>query len=151
MKAATFTFACPNCDQRLEAESDMEGTTIDCPACKKAILIPTRSPAPKTKKRKPLPVPVVLPPGVPEREPYEGKATLKQKAKLWHMGYHDQSVIDSLGKNKPVPSLTLCKDRETGAVVWSSPSSSLLQVVSYLSHASGSNPHCTRERKECQS
>jgi hypothetical protein len=37
---------------------------------------------------------------IPELEPYEGKATLKQKAKIWHLGYQDQSVIDTLGKKQ---------------------------------------------------
>jgi hypothetical protein len=37
---------------------------------------------------------------LPEKQPYEGKATMKQKQKLWEMGYQDQTVIDSLGKRQ---------------------------------------------------
>jgi hypothetical protein len=35
---------------------------------------------------------------IPPRQPYEGKATLKQKDLLWQMGFKDQDVLDSLGK-----------------------------------------------------
>jgi hypothetical protein len=35
---------------------------------------------------------------LPARQPYEGKATLKQRDLIWHLGFRDQAVIDSLGK-----------------------------------------------------
>jgi hypothetical protein len=35
---------------------------------------------------------------LPTRQPYEGKATLKQKDLIWSLGFRDQAVIDSLGK-----------------------------------------------------
>jgi len=35
---------------------------------------------------------------LPARQPYEGKATLKQKDLIWSLGIKDQAVIDSLGK-----------------------------------------------------
>ncbi len=35
---------------------------------------------------------------LPARQPYEGKATLKQKDLIWSLGFKDQAVIDSLGK-----------------------------------------------------
>lgn len=37
---------------------------------------------------------------IPPREPYEGKATLRQKQKLWDLGYREQDVIDQLGKRQ---------------------------------------------------
>jgi len=37
---------------------------------------------------------------IPDKEPYEGKATLKQKQRIWELGYRDQSVIDNLGKRQ---------------------------------------------------
>lgn len=40
-----INFSCPHCSQSLEAESDMAGQMIDCPACQKTISIPTPQPA----------------------------------------------------------------------------------------------------------
>lgn len=37
---------------------------------------------------------------LPEKEPYEGKATQKQKQKIWSLGYQDTAVIDGLGKKQ---------------------------------------------------
>ena len=37
---------------------------------------------------------------LPDKDPYEGKATQKQKQKIWELGFRDQSVIDSLGKRQ---------------------------------------------------
>lgn len=37
---------------------------------------------------------------IPDREPYEGKATQKQKQLIWELGYRDQAVIDVLGKKQ---------------------------------------------------
>jgi hypothetical protein len=34
----------------------------------------------------------------PARQPYEGKAPLKQKDLIWSLGLKDRAVIDSLGK-----------------------------------------------------
>jgi DNA-directed RNA polymerase subunit RPC12/RpoP len=36
-----ITFTCPHCSQSLEAESDMVGQMIECPACQKTIPIPS--------------------------------------------------------------------------------------------------------------
>ena len=35
---------------------------------------------------------------LPARQPYEGRATLKQKDYIWSLGFKDRAVIDSLGK-----------------------------------------------------
>jgi hypothetical protein len=35
---------------------------------------------------------------IPDRKPYEGKASRKQKSFIWEMGYRDTNVIDNLGK-----------------------------------------------------
>lgn len=35
---------------------------------------------------------------IPEKQPYEGKATQKQKQKVWELGFAEQEVIDDLGK-----------------------------------------------------
>jgi hypothetical protein len=40
--------------------------------------------------------PIVL----PEKQPYEGRATQKQKQKLWDLGYREQQVIDRSGKRQ---------------------------------------------------
>src|SRR5688572_24745968 len=34
------TFACPSCKQQLQADSNMAGSTIECPACHVPIVIP---------------------------------------------------------------------------------------------------------------
>jgi hypothetical protein len=38
-------FTCPNCKQQLEAEANMAGTSIHCPACQASIIIPAADPA----------------------------------------------------------------------------------------------------------
>ena len=40
---ATIKFACPNCTQKLEIESDAAGQIIECPACKSDVCIPSQS------------------------------------------------------------------------------------------------------------
>ena len=40
-----LTFNCPNCHQQLEADSQMSGTSIACPACNKTIVVPEANPA----------------------------------------------------------------------------------------------------------
>ena len=37
---------------------------------------------------------------IPEKEPFEGKATQKQKQKIWELGYKDEAVIAALGKKQ---------------------------------------------------
>ena len=37
---------------------------------------------------------------VPEKQPYEGKATQKQKQKLWDLGLRNTKTIDELGKRQ---------------------------------------------------
>lgn len=46
-----ISFACPHCDQHLEAPEDMAGTEIACPACSGVITVPT----PPEKKKWNLP------------------------------------------------------------------------------------------------
>jgi len=38
-------FVCPSCKQQLEADSNMAGSTITCPACQAPIIIPAPDPA----------------------------------------------------------------------------------------------------------
>lgn len=38
-------FVCPSCKQQLEAEANMAGSTITCPACQAPIVIPAADPA----------------------------------------------------------------------------------------------------------
>ena len=38
-------FTCPTCKQQLEADSNMAGSTITCPACQAPIIIPAADPA----------------------------------------------------------------------------------------------------------
>ena len=40
-----FKFKCPHCEQSLEAPEDMLGETIECPACRGSIQLPTPEPA----------------------------------------------------------------------------------------------------------
>jgi len=47
-----FKFSCPHCQQSLEAESDMAGQNLECPACNKAITVPA-PPAPKQEEKTP--------------------------------------------------------------------------------------------------
>lgn len=44
--------------------------------------------------------PTVRGPRIPPKEPYEGKATQKQKQRLWELGFREKKVIDSLGKKQ---------------------------------------------------
>jgi hypothetical protein len=37
---------------------------------------------------------------VSEKQPYEGKATQKQKQLIWELGFDDQDIIDELGKKQ---------------------------------------------------
>ena len=37
---------------------------------------------------------------IPDKEPYEGKATMKQKKRIWDLGYKDQKIINDLGKQQ---------------------------------------------------
>jgi len=37
---------------------------------------------------------------LPDRKPYEGKATRKQKNLLWSMGIEDEEYLDTLGKEQ---------------------------------------------------
>ena len=37
---ANFTFNCPECDQPLEAQDEWRGLTVECPKCKKEIIVP---------------------------------------------------------------------------------------------------------------
>lgn len=120
---------CPHCQQHLDAPSTVAGQTIKCPACSGAFTVPVpvaavREPL-KTKKKtqatsadvddddgseafNPPPIPTEAKPkdififkyDLPEREPYEGKATMKQKQYLWDMGFREQNVIDELGKKQ---------------------------------------------------
>src|SRR2546421_2924159 len=38
-------FTCPTCKQQLEADANMAGSTITCPACQSPIVIPAADPA----------------------------------------------------------------------------------------------------------
>jgi DNA-directed RNA polymerase subunit M/transcription elongation factor TFIIS len=37
---ADISFACPNCNQVLEAPADMAGEVVECPACRQQIAVP---------------------------------------------------------------------------------------------------------------
>lgn len=37
---------------------------------------------------------------IPPKHPYEGKATLRQKHKIWDLGYREKTIIDNLGKQQ---------------------------------------------------
>lgn len=37
---------------------------------------------------------------IPPKQPYEGKATQRQKQKLWDLGFRDKEIIDALGKRQ---------------------------------------------------
>lgn len=49
---------------------------------------------------------------LPVRQPYEGRATLKQKDLIWSLGFKDQAVIDSLGKWQASALIDQLKARE---------------------------------------
>lgn len=59
-----FTFTCPHCEQRLEAESDMAGMELDCPTCGQTITVPSPTPTPVisvVEKPNLMPVPEMTP------------------------------------------------------------------------------------------
>lgn len=37
---------------------------------------------------------------IPDKEPYEGKATMRQKKRIWQLGYKNQEIINTLGKQQ---------------------------------------------------
>jgi hypothetical protein len=37
---------------------------------------------------------------IPDKKPYEGKATMRQKKRIWDLGYKDQKIINDLGKQQ---------------------------------------------------
>ncbi|MBM3859373.1 MAG: hypothetical protein FJ395_06950 [Verrucomicrobia bacterium] len=51
-------FACPYCNQHIEADDDMAGETIHCPFCQRQITIPAQSTLPPK-----MPTPEPAPPG----------------------------------------------------------------------------------------
>lgn len=94
-KKSTVAFRCPECHREVEAPADWAGNQAECPACGKAVKVPESRPA------------VVQAIGlitctakIPERQPFEGKATQKQKQKLWDLGVRDIEAIDQLGKRQ---------------------------------------------------
>ena len=46
---------------------------------------------------------------IPEKHPYEGKASLKQKRLLWDYGFRDQAILDNLGKVQASAMITQIK------------------------------------------
>lgn len=60
---SNFTFECPHCKQHLEADDSMSGQSVDCPACNKTLVVPTRqrqpTPKPPSMQRRPAPPPTV--------------------------------------------------------------------------------------------
>lgn len=37
---------------------------------------------------------------IPDKEPFEGKATQRQKQRIWELGYQDEDMIKQLGKKQ---------------------------------------------------
>lgn len=83
---------------------------------------------------------------IPEKEPYEGKATQKQKQKLWELGIQDRDIIDNLGKKQA--SYLIGRSLQTHRDRGNSQSSSRMVVfgfvilaaaVLFLFHIRGSN------------
>lgn len=37
---------------------------------------------------------------IPDKQPFEGKATQKQKQLIWDLGYRDEEIISNLGKKQ---------------------------------------------------
>lgn len=62
---ASIRFNCPHCSQSLEAEDDMAGMSLDCPACSKHISVPTvtspSTPSPPEAHTPAAPPPVAVP------------------------------------------------------------------------------------------
>lgn len=67
---------------------------------------------------------------IPEKEPYEGKATQKQKQKLWELGIRDREVIDDLGKKQA--SYLIGKALQTHTDLSKSHSSRNLVILGFL-------------------
>jgi hypothetical protein len=85
---------------RLLAEQDLDSPAVPLPDT-------TRSARDHDVKLKnaiaghePKPGQTIYDVSLPPRQPYEGRATLKQKDYLWGLGLKDQYVIDSLGKRQ---------------------------------------------------
>lgn len=60
---------------------------------------------------------------IPDKEPFEGKATQKQKQYLWDLGYQDEETIAELGKKQASAIIDQLKrahertDKMTGGIV----------------------------------
>jgi DNA-directed RNA polymerase subunit RPC12/RpoP len=83
-------FTCPACGHQFEFQKNQENT---CPSCGAKVKV-------LDDDRKENKINIELTFRIPEKEPYEGKATQKQKQKLWNLGFKDQNVIDNLGKKQ---------------------------------------------------
>jgi hypothetical protein len=53
-------FACPSCQQHIQADAGYAGMQIDCPACKAKMIVPGTRPAPMAAPPAPIPVPVPI-------------------------------------------------------------------------------------------
>ncbi len=69
-----FTFKCPHCKQHLEADDSMSGQSVDCPACNKTLVVPTRQRQPKQHPPRPQqrPAPPSTVPQAPAKPPPAG-------------------------------------------------------------------------------
>lgn len=86
-----ISFNCPVCGHQFNAQLNQDNI---CPSCKTPMKVlddGNKQTKPKTGE---------LTYRLPEKEPYEGRATQKQKQKLWDIGFKDQNIIDNLGKRQ---------------------------------------------------
>lgn len=85
----TVSFKCPVCNHQFNVQ---ENNNVICPSCKTFMKV--------LKEKDNKKINIELNYTLPEKEPYEGKATQKQKQKIWDLGFKDQTIIDNLGKKQ---------------------------------------------------
>jgi hypothetical protein len=71
---ADIKFACPHCQQHLQADSGYGGVQINCPACNGALIVPGTAAAPPP----PAPAPYSAPPPAPPA-PAAGQLSIKRQ------------------------------------------------------------------------
>ena len=98
-----LSFSCPRCGQPITSNEDTAGQLVDCSTCGQTVEAPLAAsavPSGFAPKRPAQEGAFSISLSIPNRLPYEGKATQKQKHKIWSLGFRDRAVIDSLGKNQ---------------------------------------------------
>jgi DNA-directed RNA polymerase subunit RPC12/RpoP len=152
---STMKFKCPHCGQKLEAEPEWAGLSIDCPTCSQSITIPAPGEAPPTSAPEPPvePEPVEVPsvqkqattptdtPDIPPAAPIARALPVQSKAPLSPALEKPDAptVVESAAKTPPVPEQTTppAKKPDEQAAVRKSPEPPNPEVLAQAPATSG--------------